>query len=156
MLKVGLGDHIHCSVFRKYPKNPPSFEEMAEKLGPAYQDLAPLVKARVPEEYRIILAHQCGYQGRRFVHLTLSNGSNLLSLVITRKQAGETLHGLATSRQPSGVPIYQATARNYDVAGFETDQFLAYVVSDLGAKQNLEIAANLAPSVHHFLAAVKD
>ena len=155
VLKVGLGDHIHCSIFRKYPKNPPSVVEMAEKLGPAYQDLAPLVKARVPEEYRIILAHQCGYQGRRFVHLTLSNGSNLLSLVITRKHAGETLHGLATSRQPSGVPIYHATARNYDVAGFETDQFLAYVVSDLGAKQNLEIAASLAPSVHHFLAAVR-
>jgi hypothetical protein len=155
VLKVGLGDHIHCSVFRKYPKNPPSVEEMAEKLGPAYQDLAPLVKARVPEEYRVILAHQCGYQGRRFVHLTLSNGANLLSLVITRKQAGETLEGLATSRQPSGVPIYQATARNYDVAGFETDQFLAYVVSDLGAKQNLEIATGLAPSVYHFLAAIK-
>ena len=155
VLKVGLGDHIHCSVFRKYPKNPPSVEEMAEKLGPAYQDLGPLVRARVPEEYRIILAHQCGYQGRRFVHLTLSNGSNLLSLVITRKQAGETLHGLATSRQPSGVPIYQATARNYVVAGFETDQFLAYLVSDLGAKQNLEIATGLAPSVQHFLAAVK-
>jgi hypothetical protein len=155
VLKVGLGDHIHCSIFRKYPKNPPSVEEMAEKLGPAYQDLVPLVKSRVPEEYRIILAHQCGYQGRRFVHLTLSNGSNLLSLVITRKQAGETLQGLAASRQPSGVTIYQATARNYDVAGFETGQFLAYVVSDLGAKRNLEIAANLAPSVHHFLAAVK-
>jgi hypothetical protein len=155
VLKVGLGDHIHCSVFRKYPKNPPSVEEMAEKLGPAYQDLAPLVKARVPEEYRIILAHQCGYQGRRFVHLTLSNGSNLLSVVITRKQAGETLQGLATSRQPSGVPIYQAKARNYDVTGFETGQFLAYVVSDLGARQNLEIAASLAPSVHQFLAAVK-
>ena len=75
--------------------------------------------------------------------------------MITRKQAGETFNGLATSPKPSGVPIYQATAGNYDVAGFETEQFLAYVVSDLGAKQNLEIAASLAPSVHHFLAAVR-
>jgi hypothetical protein len=154
VLKVGLGDHIHCSVFRKYPKNPPSVEEMAEKLGPAYQDLAPLVQSRVPSEYRIILAHQCGYQGRRFVHLTLSNGSNLLSLVITRKQAGESLQALKASDRPSGVPVYQAAAQNYDVAGFETDQFLAFVVSDLGAKQNLKIADNLVPAVHQFLAAV--
>src|SRR5258708_1599618 len=24
IMKVGLGDHIHCSVFRKYPKDPPT------------------------------------------------------------------------------------------------------------------------------------
>ena len=155
VLKVGLGDHIHCSIFRKYPKNPPSVGEMAEKLGPAYQDLVPLVKSRVSEEYRIILAHQCGYQGRRFVHLTLSNGSNLVSLVITRKQPEESLQALGVSDHPSGVPIYQAAAQSYDVAGFETDQFLAYVVSDLGAKQNLQIADNLAPSVRQFLAAIR-
>jgi hypothetical protein len=155
VLKVGLGDHIHCSIFRKYPKDPPSVDEMAQKLGPAYQDLVPLVKARVPEEYRIILAHQCGYQGRRFVHLTLTNGSSLLSLVITRKQPGESMQALTVSDHISGVPVYQAAAQNYDVAGFETDQFLAYVVSDLGARQNLQIAYALAPSVHQFLAAVR-
>ena len=155
VLKVGLGDHIHCSVFRKYAKNPPSVDEMAQKMGPAYQDLVPLVKSRVPEDYRIILAHQCGYQGRRFVHLTLANGSNLISLVITRKQPGESLQALALSDRPSGVAIYQAAAQTYDVAGFETDQFLAYVVSDLGAKQNLQIANSLAPSVHQFLAAIR-
>jgi anti-sigma factor (TIGR02949 family) len=155
VLKVGLGDHIHCSIFRKYPKIPPSVNEMAEKLGAAYQDLVPLVKSRVPEDYRIILAHQCGYQGRRFVHLTLANGSNLISLVITRKQPGESLQTLAVSDRPSGVAIYQAAAQNYDVAGFETDQFLAYVVSDLGAKQNLQIANSLAPPVHQFLAAIR-
>jgi len=155
VLKVGLGDHIHCSIFRKYPKNPPSVAETAQKLGPAYQDLVPLVKARVPEEFRIILAHQCGYQGRRFVHLTLTNGSSLLSLVITRKQPGESMQALTVSDHASGVAVYQAAAQNYDVAGFETDQFLAYVVSDLGARQNLQIAYALAPSVHRFLAAVR-
>jgi len=155
VLKVGLGDHIHCSIFRKYPKDPPSVDEMAQKLGPAYQDLVPLVKARVPDEYRIILAHQCGYQGRRFVHLTLTNGSSLLSLVITRKQPGESMQALTVSDHASGVAVYQAAAQNYDVAGFETDQFLAYVVSDLGAQQNLQIAYALAPSVHQFLAAVR-
>ena len=33
VLKVGLGDHIHCSIFRKYPQNPPPVEEMEDKLG---------------------------------------------------------------------------------------------------------------------------
>jgi len=155
VLKVGLGDHIHCSIFRKYPKDPPSVEEMAQKLGPSYQELVPLVKVRVPEGFRIILAHQCGYQGRRFVHLTLTNGSSLLSLVITRRQPGESMQALSVADHASGVPVYQTVAQNYDVAGFETDQFLAYVVSELGARQNLAIAYALAPSVHQFLAAVR-
>jgi hypothetical protein len=155
VLKVGLGDHIHCSIFRKYPKNPPTVEEMGQKMGPAYKDLVHLVKSRVPGNYRILLAHQCGYGGRRFVHLTLTNGSNLLSLIITRKQPGETLETMTAVTRPSGVAVYEASATGYDVASFETDQFLAYVVSDLGSKQNLQIAETLAPSVYQFLAAIR-
>lgn len=106
---------------------------MAESLGPRYQGLAPLVKASVPEEYSIIMAHQCGYAGRRYVHLTLHNGSNLISLVIARKEPGESLETLQPTEWASGVALYQAAARSYEVAGFETDRYLAYVVSDLDA-----------------------
>src|SRR5439155_20733614 len=34
VMKVGLGDHVHCTVFRKFPKNPPALEEMTRQLGP--------------------------------------------------------------------------------------------------------------------------
>ena len=27
LMRVGLGDHIHCAVFRKYPKNPPTTQD---------------------------------------------------------------------------------------------------------------------------------
>jgi hypothetical protein len=37
------------------------------------------------------------------------------------------------------------------VAGFDAGNFLAYVVSDLRGKTNLQIAANLAPGVREFL-----
>ena len=46
--KPGLGDHIHCSIFRKYPQNPPAIEEMEEKLGPEYKGLLPQVAPAVP------------------------------------------------------------------------------------------------------------
>jgi hypothetical protein len=154
-LKIGLGDHIHCSVFRKYPKNPPTVDEMAAKLGPTYKELVPILKARVPGEFRILLAHQCSYLGRRFVHVTLSNGSHLLSLVITVKQPGESLEALTLSDRALGVAVYQSVAQDYDVAAFETDRYLAYVISDLGGKQNLRIAESLAPQLHDFLAAIR-
>ena len=151
VLKVGLGDHIHCSIFRKYPKNPPAPEMMESDLGPAYKGLLPVVRAAVPDDYRVVMAHQCSYLGRKFIHLTFEKDGRLLSLVVARKQAGESLEGLAPSSEPDGIPIYQSAAGRYRVAGFEAGNFFAYVVSDLKDKSNLQIAAHVAPTVRQFL-----
>jgi hypothetical protein len=151
-LRVGLGDHIHCAVFRKYPKNPPAPAQLAESIGSAFQGLVPLVKASVPDRYRILMAHQCSYSGRRFVHVTLSDGSNLMSLVIARKEPGESLGGLPSSTRASNVPVYQATAERYEIVGFETAQYLAFVISDLNTRSSLQMASGLALPVHNFLA----
>jgi hypothetical protein len=152
VLRVGLRDHVHCAVLSGIPKQPPSLEEVTVGMGPTYKGLVPLVKASIPADYRIVIGHQCDYGGRRFVHLTMKNGTNLISLVITRKQQGESMATLAPVLRTSGVRVYQAAAQSYEIAGFETGQYLAFVVSDLNANNNLQVASNLAPSVHSFLA----
>ena len=151
VLKVGLGDHIHCSIFRKYPKDPPPVEKMEADLGPSYRGLLPVVHEAVPDGYRVIMAHQCSYAGRKFIHLTFEKDGDLISLVVARRKDGESLAGLSPAREASGVPIYQSAAERFQVAGFEAGNFLAYVVSDLKSKANLQIAANLAPVVREFL-----
>jgi hypothetical protein len=151
VLKVGLGDHIHCSIFRKYPKDPPSLEKMEANLGESYKGLLPVVRQAVPDGYRVVLAHHCGYAGRKFIHLIFEKDGDLLSLVVARRENGESLSGLVPVLQSSGVPLYQSAAERYQVAGFEAGDFLAYVVSDLKSKANLQIAANLAPAVREFL-----
>ncbi len=151
VLKVGLGDHIHCSIFRKYPKDPPPVEKMEGDLGPAYAGLLPAVRAAVPEGYKVIMAHQCSFGGRKFVHLTFEKDGGLLSLVVAHKQTGESLDGLAPAAELSGVRIYESAAGRYQVAGFEAGNFFAYVVSELDHNKNLQIAANVAPGVHEFL-----
>jgi anti-sigma factor (TIGR02949 family) len=151
VLKVGLGDHIHCSVFRKYLANPPAAQEMAQKLGPAYAGLLPLLRATVPQEYRVIMAHQCGYAGRKYIHLTMQKGTELVSVVIARKEPGESLSGLPERKRPAGIPVYQSAADQYEIAGFEAGGYLAFVVSAMRGRANLEIATNLAPALHEFL-----
>lgn len=151
VLRVGLGDHIHCAVFRRYPKDPPSLERLTETIGPEYQDLVPLVKTAVSTQYSIIMAHQCSYGSRHFVHVALSDGSHLVSLVIARKEPGESLDALTPTVHTSGVPVYQAAAGHYEIAGFETQNYLAFVVSDLNARDNLLVASTLAPGVQTFL-----
>jgi len=151
VLKVGLGDHIHCSIFRKYPKDPPPVEKIEADLGASFKGLLPVVRAAVPDGYRVIMAHQCGYAGRKFIHMTFENDGDLLSLVVARRKDGESLGALNPALETSGVPVYQSAAERYQVAGFEAGDFLAYVVSDLKSKANLQIAANLAPAVREFL-----
>ena len=141
LLKVGLGDHIHCAVFRKYPKHPPSPAEFVESIGPKYADLVPIVQRNTPPGYRMLLAHECHYRGRGFIHLTLGKGDHLISLLITPRWTNEAL--------PS--PLWQGSAATYQVAAFESPRFVVYVASDLSGQQNAALLAAMAPEVKTLL-----
>ena len=98
-----------------------------------------------------MLAHQCTYAGRKFVHLTVHKGTYDISIVITRTSDGETCASFSPGTNASSVPVYQASTESYQVAGFESEHYLAFVVSDLKGKANLQIAAALAPAVRQLL-----
>ncbi len=151
--RAGLGDHVHCTVFRKLPNEAPSTEAMLGELGPDYGGLLPVVRKQVSDEYRVVMAHRCTYHARKFVHITLVSSSKLLSLVITRKGAGESFRSgeLAPALAQSGIPIYETGVQRFSIAGFESREHLVYVVSDLNERQNLEMMAGLAGPVHEFL-----
>jgi anti-sigma factor RsiW len=157
IMRVGLGDHLHCAHLRKFPQDAPSSEEMAAKMGPEYAALIPAVREAVPSGHRMVLAHQCKYRGRQFVHMVVQGDKRLLSLVIARKQPGESLASpeLAAIRNAAGIPIYSATADRFEVAAFEAGDHLAFVVSDMAQDDHLAWAANLAPAVQQLLMGVR-
>ena len=157
IMRVGLVDHVHCAVFRKYPKNPPSVETFAAKITPEYMPLIGIMKASLPSDYNVYLAHNCGYHGRRYIHLTLTNGSKLVSLVIAQKQPGETFRNseLAAVAANTGLTIYEAGVQRFQITGFETRDHLAYVISDLPAGKNVEIMTAAAPSIRALLAKIE-
>jgi len=153
LMRVGLGDHVHCSVFRKYPKNPPSAEEFVAKLGPRYAGLIPIVRDRIPPDYRMVIAHQCSYHGRRFVHLSLMNGSHLVSLAITLKNEGESFDtgGMLPALADSGIRIYESGVQRFQISAFETRDHLVYFISDLPRERNEKLVLALAAPVTGFL-----
>jgi len=157
IMTVGLGDHVHCTVFRKFPKNPPSLEEMTEKVGPDYAGLVPLVKDRLAGDMQIVMAHRCSYHGRKFVHLAMRGDAKLLSMVISLKREGEsfTKESLLPVLSDSGIPMYRSGVQRFEIAGFESRDHLVYVVSDLPGKENLAILRALAPAVRDLLDKVK-
>jgi hypothetical protein len=162
IMRIGLRDHIHCSVFRKYPKNPPTAEEIlnprsergVKPISPQYSGLIPIVRSLVPENYRMTLAHQCTYQGREYIHLSFMDESNMLSLLVTRKVNGESFRadGVLPALTESGIPMYQSGVQRFQISAFETGDYLVYFISDLGKQQNTDLMLALAPRVKGFLA----
>ena len=53
------------------------------------------------------------------------------------------------------VPVYEVAAKRFEVAGFESQGYLSFIVSDLDRKNNLQIAESLAPLVAGFLNSAK-
>jgi hypothetical protein len=153
LMRVGLGDHIHCSIYRKQPKTPPQVAKFVEDLGPKYAGLIPVVRQNVPSKYTMMQAHQCSYHKRKFVHLSLAGDGNLMSIVIAHKQDGESFQteGLMPSLVQSGIPLYQAGAQKFAINAFESRDHLVFFVSDLSKQRNAEMMLALAPSMREFL-----
>jgi anti-sigma factor RsiW len=151
-IAIGLKDHVHCAVFRKYPKTPPATETLVEKLGPD-KGLLPIVQQNAPAGFHAMLAHHCSYKGRKYIHITMQSDSHLMSLVIARKGEGESLSasGMASVLSESGIPMYAAGVQRFNIAAFETRDSLVYVVSDLSVEKNSRMMLAMAPDLKKFL-----
>lgn len=153
LMRVGLGNHVHCAVFRKYPKNPPTMAEFSATIGPQYSGILPIVREHVPADFQLLLAHRCTYRDRQFVHMVLRSNTALLSVVITRKQAGEAFSRdeLAPELSESGLSIYQSSVQRFRIAAFESRGHMVYVISDMPGQHNTELMQAMAPALKAFL-----
>ena len=87
------------------------------------------------------------------MHIILTGGRGaILSLVITQKN-GEAFNrvNIVATLQASGVPVYRANEGQLEIAAFETNRHLAYVVSNLDRDDNLKVASKLAVPVYEYL-----
>jgi hypothetical protein len=141
LLRMAFDDHLHCAVVhRPAPRVPSEPNQLPEQL----KGLASVVQQQVPTEFSLKLAHECQDQGRKFVHLTFDDGHHLMSLVITRRERGESL----------GSGMRQAARDGFQLAAVESGEFFVYTISDLRPQANAGILALISPGVQRFLADV--
>lgn len=153
ILRIGANDHIECAVNHQMSSRRFTFDDMSGSMGPEYIGLVSVVKERVPIGYEIVVAHKCHVNRREFVHLILKNQEKILSLAVTRKGADSFAEkNLVAALKASGIPLYNGRVERYQVAGFEARDHLAFLVSDLGEGENLQLASSLAAPVREFLA----
>jgi hypothetical protein len=152
LFRPALGSHLHCSVFRQYPKNQLDSEKAAASLGNGYAGLIPLLSKELPA-YHVIAAHQCSHDARKFVHVTLQDHTGLVSLIITRKAPGESFANqkMTAPLQTDPLRIQAASSSQHHVAAFQTGEHLAYVVSDRNREENTKLMGKIGPKLQQLL-----
>ena len=153
LMRVGLGDHVHCAVFRKFPKDAPKVADLVKRMSAVQRPLVEIVQKHVPADYKLMIAHECRYHGRKFVHLALQNDAHLLSLVIARKSDGESfaIEGVLPELVSGGVPVYRANVQRFEMAALESDAYLVYVISDLPHQQNSQVMASMSAELRELM-----
>jgi len=111
------------------------------------------VEAKLGSEFKLVLGHRCTANNRRYVHLILTGKNGvLLSIVMTEKNNESFSQSDAVAvMRASGIPIYRGRQGVLEIAGFESDKYLAYVVSNLDRAANLNVASVMAPIVFNHL-----
>ena len=158
LFRVGLIDHVHCAILAGNWKRFVPFSDMkadsgSQALGPQFIDLVPAVEAKLGSDYRLVQGHRCVANQRQYIHLILTgNNGIILSLVITEKNNESFTQADAIAvMKASGIPIYRDRQGTLEIAGFESDKYLAYIVSNLDRDANLKVAALMAPVVYNHL-----
>jgi hypothetical protein len=135
-MRVGLQQHIHCAVDRTYGQLP------VLDLQAKYAGILPVV-AQCAEQYRssglrIVMAHECSFQGRPYVHVILRGGGHLASVLLTKRGSGE---GFANDQMNS------STAQGFNIAAFQTPAWLVYMISNLDPSTNESMLEVMSPGL---------
>jgi len=152
LLKVGFDDHVFCAVDHDMANKHLTAEQMSEKRGPQYEGLLNVATEKMPQGFDIVVGHRCHYQNREFVHLIVRRQQEVVSLIVTKK-SGESFpaEAAAVAMNAAGIPMYEASWHDLQVAGSETGNYLVFVVSNAEKRENEQIAENLLPAVGEFL-----
>jgi Putative zinc-finger len=154
ILKLGVSDHIVCAIKgHNYPEvaNPP--DQIRNKLGARYAVLLQVVQERLPG-FEVLEGHICSIPGsdRKYVHFITRGQGTILSVILTERDgAALPTDKLLLRADSGGLGIYRDHLSGMEIAGFESGQYFAFVVSDLNQKELLQLARRLAPALNKTL-----
>lgn len=151
LMRVGLGDHIHCALFRKHPADAP-----AHALPSRYAGLIAVAERHAPRGYQVAYSHQCSYGKRLFVHLVMKKNRDVISLVLASRGEGEAFEArsLVQGLRQSGIPFYAEDAADFRVAAFAAKNHFVYVISSMPAQTNNALLVAMAEDINRSLPAI--
>ncbi len=141
------GDHRNCALNHALDEAPISLDEAARQYGAAYASLRQVVAETSTVQTgdtEIIAAHWCVFDGQRFAHVIVRQHNRVASILLTPVDQ-------ARPRRTTEVVSCPATD-GFQVACFDAPGHAGFVVSDLTAAQNLDLARSVAPALQAYFA----
>jgi len=151
LVNVGLQDHISCAIDHKMKDRTFTVDQMKEGLGPVYSGLLSIVQQKIKRGYTVVVAHRCSFNGRDYIHFILKNDENkIVSVVLTAKSSPG--YGVFNSDPKTPVPtVYVSYVKGYNVASFETKDYVGFVISDIGEDENMYLGFDLSRPIRDYL-----
>ena len=133
-------DEVIQQQLRKWLTDQERISEMAERHNVS----ATLLSSLAPVGYHLSQARVCRLNGRSYLHLVYSAGEGAQEYsLFLRKRDGETLPGRARAKV-NGKEVFSATDGKDHVAGVQSSQLTAFVVTDLPGDAALHEAEFIA------------
>ncbi len=141
-----IDDHRHCALSHNLKEKPVSLKEAEKRFGMAADGLDSMIVDALhgfpSTEARLIKAHFCMVNGRRFLHVVVEHNRKVLSILLTQNEEG----GPAANDDP----VSCGADGELNAACFETNKNSVFVISDLNEEENMLVAKTIVPTVRAF------
>jgi len=139
-----VGDHRDCALNHRLDEKPIDLDDAGRKYDSAYINLvkAVMTDGKLPAGVEFVDAHSCVFKGRRFGHVILRYGGQLVSVLVTNIESKDR-NGSTGVKEA----VAEAQMDGFQLAHFETTRHTVYVVSGLSDAENRSIAQAIEPSV---------
>jgi hypothetical protein len=150
LMQEATDEHNVCTFHYKDSPEPKAMEPDAVEHNPIFTGLDQVAK-RHARGMKLRLAHFCNLVGRNFVHLGFIKGDEMVSLLITERDAKAMKNGVAPTDDGLRAGLQSALRGKYRVAAYQTSKHVVLVVSEFSDAQTKELAESLAALVSEHL-----
>ncbi len=154
LARAAAGDHRDCALHFRLAEKPIPLEEAARRFDPAYHALRAAVRSthadRADVPIDIVEDHACVFEGRRFAHIVLRYRGQLVSVLVTARDAGSVTSGAGGLSAPAIASLHGV--EGFEAATFNAPRHVVFVVSALDADDTVAVARTIADSMYQHLA----
>ncbi len=150
LMQEAAEEHKVCTFHYKDSPEPEAMKPNAVEYNPIFAGLDQVAK-RHTRGMKLRLAHFCNLVGRNFVHLGFTKENEMVSLLITERNARGMKNGVAPTDDGLRAGLQSALRGKYRVAAYQTSKHVVMVVSEFSEAQTKELAESLAAPVSEHL-----
>ncbi len=146
VIEEAAREHGVCTFHYKDSPEPEAMKPSAVEFNPIFAGLDQAAK-RHARGMKLRLAHFCNLVGRNFVHLGFTQGDEMVSLLVTERDAKAMKNGIVPEDDGLRAGLQGALHGEYRVAAYQTTKHVVLVVGNLSEAESKELAESMAAPV---------